>query len=330
MKLLYFLVCVLFITSCGGGGLSDEYSDTPVGPIPPPNPVSEPQCSESTAGKIINCTVTYDDLDRQFSYYLPSNYSAESEDLPLLLSLHGGDDTSESNISYTGFADLAEEQKFIALFPQGSVAEDKGATGWFAGTCDTSEVCDLGYIEFILDSLITEINLNIDLDRVYATGFSNGAFMAYSLACNLSEIIAGVAAVAGSMEIESISSCNPIHSMPILHIHGDADLQIPVVGGDYHESIEDVIDFWKEFNECTNNTFTEGSDENFDGNIWSTNLYSDCLNNINVEYVLLYGFDHNWPYFQENSFSNADIDGSSYIWSFLSRYDINGYREEGQ
>ena len=150
--------------------------------------------------------------------------------------------------------------------------------------------------------------------------------MAYSLACNLSEIIAGVAAVAGSMEIDSISSCNPIHSMPILHIHGDADLQIPVSGGDYHESIEDVIDFWKEFNECTKNTSSEGSDENFDGNIWSTNLYSDCLNNINVEYVLLYGFDHNWPYFQENSFSNADIDGSSYIWSFLSRYDINGYR----
>ena len=101
MKLLYFLVSVLFITSCGGGGLSDESSDASVGPIPAPNPVSEPQCSESTAGKIIDCTVTYDNLDRQFSYYLPSNYSAESEDLPLLLSLHGGDDTSESNISYT-------------------------------------------------------------------------------------------------------------------------------------------------------------------------------------------------------------------------------------
>ena len=70
--------------------------------------------------------------------------------------------------------------------------------------------------------------------------------MAYSLACNLSEIIAGVAAVAGSMEIDSISSCNPVHSMPIIHIHGDADLQIPVSGGDYHESIEDVINFWKE------------------------------------------------------------------------------------
>ena len=124
MKLLYFLVSVLFITSCGEE-LSDESSDASVGPIPAPNPVSEPQCSESTAGKIIDCTVTYDNLDRQFSYYLPSNYSAESEDLPLLLSLHGGDDTSESNISYTGFADLAEEQKFIALFPQGSVAEDR-------------------------------------------------------------------------------------------------------------------------------------------------------------------------------------------------------------
>ena len=325
VKNLYFFLGALLITSCGGEGASDKPFDTSADPSP--NPITEPECSETAAGKIINCTVTYNGLNRQFSYYLPSSYSSESEDLPLLISLHGGDDTSEANISYTGFSDLAEENEFIALFPQGSVAEDKGSTGWFTGTCDTSEVCDLGYIDFILDSLSSEINLNIDLDRIYATGFSNGAFMAYSLACNLSERIAGIAAVSGSMDIGSISSCNPIHTMPVLHIHGDADLQIPIDGSEYHENVEDVINFWKEFNECTKVSILDGSDKNFDGNAWRTNIYSECLNNVNVEYVVLSGFDHNWPYFQVNSFSNSDIDGSSLIWSFLSRFDINGDRE---
>ena len=117
--------------------------------------------------------------------------------MPLLISLHGGDDYADYNMSYTGFRALADERDFIPIFPQGTVAEEKGSTGWFTGTCDSSSVCDLGFIDSVIDFMGE--NLNVDLNRVYATGFSNGAFMTYSLGCNLSAKIAAIAAVLFSM-----------------------------------------------------------------------------------------------------------------------------------
>ena len=52
----------------------------------------------------------------------------------------------------------------------------------------------------------------------------------------------------------------------------------------------------------------------------------DCLYGVEVEYVILGGFGHEWPSITYTK-EPADIDASSYIWSFLSRYDINGIKK---
>ena len=273
---------------------------------------------------MIDCNVNHDELDREFSYYLPSNYLSITDDLPLLISLHGGDDTAEANLSYTGFVDLAEEKDFAVVFPQGTVAENKGSTGWFSGQCGTLDVCDNDFISFLIDSLSDDLDLNINLERVYVTGFSNGAFMAYSLACNLSEKIAAVAPVSGSMDIGTIATCQSVHPMPVIHIHGENDGSISPDGSEYHEPIEDVINFWKDFNSCEQTDISYGNDNNSDGLTWTSTSHTDCLNDVEVEWIALEGFDHYWPIYQEGSYSNSDINGSLEIWNFLSRFDTSG------
>ena len=57
---------------------------------------------------------------------------------------------------------------------------------------------------------------SIDLNRVYSTGMSNGGFMSYQLACELSNRIAAIGSVTGSMNPSKLSSCQAQRSPPVM------------------------------------------------------------------------------------------------------------------
>ena len=94
-------------------------------------------------------------------------------------------------------------------------------------------IISLGYLwindheknQSLIDTLKNQYS--IDLQRVYVTGGSMGGAMAYRIACELSHRIAGIASVAGWLPSSIANNCNPLHSMPVLHIHGTKDTFIP-------------------------------------------------------------------------------------------------------
>ena len=92
----------------------------------------------------------------------------------------------------------------------------------------------------LLDSLSLEYNIN--LARVYTTGMSNGAYLSYRLACELSDKIAAIAPVAGSYISYMLNSCN-LSSMPVLHIHGVVDSNTIYYGKPAVESIPSIISY---------------------------------------------------------------------------------------
>ena len=59
---------------------------------------------------------------------------------------------------------------------------------------------------------------------------SNGGFMSYHLACNLSSKIAAIASVTGSMSKETYEDCNPTHPTSIMQFHGTDDFTVPFDG----------------------------------------------------------------------------------------------------
>ena len=103
--------------------------------------------SESTS----YCTIDSGNLEREFYVVLPESHSLD-QSYPLLISLHGGDDYADANMQYTGFTQINDENNFVLIFPQGTVAEGKGDTGWYAGgDCSNIEVCDVSFIEKLID-----------------------------------------------------------------------------------------------------------------------------------------------------------------------------------
>jgi polyhydroxybutyrate depolymerase len=143
----------------------------------------------------------------------------------------------------------------------------------------------------------------------------------------LSEKIAAVASVTGSMTPETYNACNAQHPTPILQIHGTSDSTVPYNGDTWTRSIEDVISYWANYNNCeTNPTTTALADiDPSDGSTVEHIVYIDGDNGLTTEHMKVIGGGHTWPGSAFNfPGTNYDINASMEIWQFFSRFDING------
>ena len=161
---------------------------------------------------------------------------------------------------------------------------------------------------------------NIDLKRVYSTGMSNGGYMSYRLACDLSFKTAAIASVTGSMTPETFNTCSPNHPTAVLQIHGDVDGVVPYYGDWKGRSIPDVMNYWKNYNDCQIEDISTVLDVNEDGDGGFFFLYDQCLADIQSELYLMTNMGHEWPRFSNGN----DINAAQVIWQFFSQYDIDG------
>ena len=168
--------------------------------------------------------------------------------VPLLFNFHGFGGLASEFMNETDMTSIADSENFILVYPQGSCLN--GSSHWNpcpVGGDNKSSTDDIGFIESIINEIDT--NYNIDLDRIYAVGYSNGGMMAYGLANQKNKIIAAVASVSGAM-LDCVETLN--HQMPVLHLHGTQDDVIPYNGNDYYYSTNNTLNYWININNITN------------------------------------------------------------------------------
>jgi len=227
-------------------------------------------------------TMTHDELEREYIEYIPASYDG-SVAVPVLFNLHGYTSNASEQMFYGDFKPQSNEYGFILIHPYG-LLDGEGVTHWNAGW--GTGIDDVGFINAMIDQLA--IDYNIDLTRVYSTGMSNGGFMSYHLACELSDKIAAIASVTGTMNVGQLTTCIPSHQMPVMEIHGTNDA-------------------------------TGSTAEHY--------VYSDGDNGATVELYKIINGAHTWPsgglIFPG---TNLDFSASEKIWEFFNKYDINGLR----
>ena len=277
-----------------------------------------------SAQQTINGSIMHDGIQRDYILYIPAIYDG-NQDVPLVLNFHGLGSNANEQMFYGDFRDIADTEGFVLVHPQGTTLN--GSQYWNVGSPGSSSVDDVGFIEALIDELGNLYAIN--LDRVYATGMSNGGYMSLLLACQLSEKIAAVASVTGSMTPETYDACNAQHPIPILQIHGTSDSDVPYNGVWWSRSIEDVISYWVSYNNCdTNPTIMSFPDiDPLDGSTVDHFVYSDGDNGVTTEHMKVIGGNHTWPgsaFDLPGLNTNQDINASMEIWQFFSRFDING------
>ena len=255
-------------------------------------------------------TIIHDGINREYVLYIPKSYDGTSA-VPLMLNFHGFGGSASDYMNYADMRSVAESDTFILVYPQGSCSD--GSSHWNpcpVGGDNKSTADDIGFVESMINEISSQYN--VDMERIYAAGYSNGGMMAYGLAHYKSDLIAAVASVSGVM----LDCTGPTsHPMPVVHLHGTSDGVLPYNGGDGWNSTQSTLEHWINFNN-TVLTPTVISDNNIEHYVYDQ---GDSL--VSVEHYKYIGGDHVW--------FSATFQGqntSELVWNFVSRYDINGLR----
>ena len=180
-------------------------------------------------GALVEGKAEYDGLQRRWRAYLPA---ALPENPAMVLLLHGsrGDGALMRASTFYGFDVVAERAGFIAVYPDGFEQHWNDCRGGADYSANLLDVDDVGFLSFLIQKLAEEYGA--DLSRVYVAGISNGGQMAYRLAMESSDTVAGIAAVAANLPIESNLDCDPLgQAVSTLIINGTADPINPYEGG---------------------------------------------------------------------------------------------------
>ncbi len=280
------------------------------------------QLNEIESQNQVTNTITHDGMARSYITYIPESYSG-NESVPVVFNFHGYTSNAGDQMNYGDFRPIADRESFLVVCPQGTI-DGAGNTYWNA-QWNPSGVDDIGFVSALIDSLAKDYNVN--LNRVYSTGMSNGGFMSYTLACELSDKIAAIASVTGTMTTTQISlQCRPDNLTPIMEIHGTADGVVPFDGNnDWMAPIDDVMSFWVARNNCDPVEVTMLPDINSDdASTVEKHFYAGCDENSTIELMKVLNGGHTWPGAFPIGRTNQDISASEEIWRFFAQYDLNG------
>ena len=279
------------------------------------------------AQQTITSTIDHDGISRKFITYIPSSYDGNSP-VSLVLNFHGYTSNANSQMWYGDFRPIADTAGFIVVHPEGT-KDGSNTTHWNVGGWTVgSTVDDVGFVDLLLDTLV--LKYNIDLTKIYSTGMSNGGYMSYLLACQLSNRIAAVASVTGSMTNQIYNQCNPSHPTPILEIHGTDDPTVSYYGGSTAtgKSVEQVLNYWKNYN--NSNTIGDTvliADIDISDSCTAEHIkFEGGDSAVTVEHFKINKGLHTWPGAAWSGIgTNNDFNASNEIWKFFSKYDLSQF-----
>jgi poly(3-hydroxybutyrate) depolymerase len=238
-------------------------------------------------------TIQVNSSTREMIVYAPPGIE---QNRPLVISMHGLNQTMNDQKNQTQFQSVAEANNFVLVFPQ---AIDNSWQLW--GTTDT---------DFIL-AIIDEMNTRygIDRDRVYLSGFSMGGMMTYYAATQIADKIAAFAPVTGFlMDGPNTNSSRPI---PIIHVHGMDDTYVP------YDRVQEYLDAWIERNGCpTTPELIQPYPANNTGSKTSMKHWGPGKEGVEIEFLSLEGVGH-WYKDDPNS-----VFTSQEIWNFCKKFSL--------
>jgi polyhydroxybutyrate depolymerase len=182
---------------------------------------------------------------------------------------------------------------------------------------------DVRFISDLIDKL--EAEYNIDPNRIYANGMSNGGGMAFALSCKLSDWIAAIGAVAAAQSL-SWDDCQSSKAVPTVAFHGTADKFTPYQGGKspIAPGVFPNIPDWTARVARRNQCQGEPSDTRITASVRRL-AYTNCAENADVILYTVEGGGHTWPGGKPllewwSGRTTHEINASSIMWDFFIRH----------
>jgi len=275
-------------------------------------------------------TITVGGLSRTYLVHVPKGHDQQTP-MPVVLALHGATTNGPMMAWFSGLNRKADQAGFIAVYPNGTGTHS--SFFWNGGICCGSamqnKVDDVAFMNALLDDLMRDFR--VDAQRVYATCMSNGAIMVYRLASELSDRIAAIGPVSGSVGTEA---CQPKRPVSILHFHGTKDEYIPFMGGRGDRSItgtdfpsvDDSVKTWVKANGCGETPKIDQLSKTGDETTVTRKTYSGGKDGTEVVLVVIEGGGHTWPGMQSPAKtlgkSTLTVSANDLMWEFFQKHKL--------
>jgi len=236
---------------------------------------------------------------RAWDIHVPKGVSGS---VPLVIDLHGHSSSPSEQQKFSKFKSLADSEGFIVVWPYGLCGS------WNSGPpcCPPANVDNLEDVSFLRKMIETVSSKHdIDTNRIYVTGLSNGASMAQRLANEASDLIAAAAGVSLHLLLPKAADYTPV-PMIILYGNLDTDIYAP----DDFVTAKENFDTWKTMNECAGSyeeTWRDGESV-----AWT---YKDCAGGTEVTMVTLDQGVH--ILYQGHQ---TEFDTTRMAWDFMKRF----------
>ena len=208
----------------------------------------------------------------------------------MIVVIHGLTETPAIALANAGWPAAVVKHRFILVAPAGVLSS------WNAGGCcapaQQAGINDVGFIDKVLDQI--SARSDVDMDKVFMVGGSNGGMMTYKYLCTGTHHIVAAASVAGT----SVAGCSPASPVSIMQIHGLDDHTVPYRGGASLISTVLGVSFDAvpaslaalAATERCSPTSTDTSNRGV-----TTKTWTGCTNDVTVRLVGIAGLDHVWP-----------------------------------
>lgn len=275
--------------------------------------------------ELLRDSLIVDGLKRRYILHIPK--SGLPALAPLVIVLHGGMENGAVIRKLSRMDEEADRSGFIVAYPYGTGKLKSKLLTWNSFDCCgyamKEQVDDVKFMGALMDKLQSQYK--IDANRIFICGYSNGAMLAYRVACELSDRIAAIASVGGSMSGKEKVPADPVS---VLIIHGTADRHVPYNGGGgkwerfgyavNRQAVSYAFEFWKKASDCREGPFLKESKD------LKTESYRAHRKNIEVKLISLEGAGHAWPggrrslLYTDKPFSG--MDASRECWRFFSEH----------
>lgn len=281
--------------------------------------------------------LTHSGLKRHYVVHVPPGYDGKSP-VPVVIMFHGGGGKARGAMQETGWSAKADKENFLAVYPEG-VPRDPTRRGsfvanpqsWNDGSARTilaaaqQNIDDVGFVNAMLNDLGTKFR--IDLHRLYATGFSNGASMAFRAGRELAARFAAIAPVAGSDWLDQPAPAQPLS---LLYLTGTEDPLNPFEGGEItlgaksagkKPPVREFIHKWVRLLGCAPEPKTIHDRDGVKGV-----AYTACHDHAEVVFYTVAGMGHFWPggmsHLPERIVgkSSNKVSATDLIWEFFRKH----------
>ena len=269
--------------------------------------------------------INFDEKIREYYVSLPED---TSKPVPIIINFHGFLSHAMDQQGFSQMDNYAHQNGIGVIYPEGV------KRSWNVGKAILNDENDIGFVNALIDSVSS--NYNIDSNRIYACGFSNGGTFSYELMCGLSNKIAAFGSVGGNFSINENRLCNIDREIPLIHIHGTKDRlqKYNNSDGDFLSTVESV-NYWAKYNQLDIKVVENIEDiYKKDGTTVEKHTYSKNNSNTQVIHFKVVKGGHlwlgspiaDWPtlrlFFGRN---NHEINSSKEIVDFFLKYKLSDF-----